>query len=482
VTLTLFGVLTIAISLWLMLRGTSLQQFSFVIYSSLLGGSSAINLPALGGSSIRPFLLAFLMLFLRLALTRIGGLSALLRGFRNNIALVAFCAYGILGAMILPHVFAGRVELVPMRPINLRNDLTDRYPLSFSSQNITAAFYFVGTLLSVAVGDILARREGAPRTLVNVFVATSWLHIGFGVLGVLLKLTHHEQLLGFFRNAGYAQLDHEYQGYVRITGIMPETSVYAAYGFQALVVTAELWLRGVRPAATGAVSLAMALILLLSTSSSAYVGLAGYAALLILRWMIFPQALGTRKAAILAACTVGGIAAVLALAVALPHVTVQLQGMLEHMTVDKANSKSAYERGVWARQGFDAFRASHGLGVGPGSFRSSSSLTAIIGAMGVIGMVTYLGYLLQILKPWRDSTFRPGGTERQAVGAAVGWSLIAGMIPGLVGAPSPDPGVLFGVMAAMSLVWRDVRERASAPRYAPVLPDRPVASAARKIV
>jgi len=458
VTLTLFGVLTIAISLWLMLRGTSLQQFAFVIYASLLGGSSAINLPALGGSSIRPFLLAFLMLFLRLALTRIGGFSALLRGFRHNIALVGFCAYGIVGAMILPHVFAGQVDLVPMRPINLRNNLTDRYPLAFSSQNITAAFYFVGTLLSVAVGDILARREGAHRTLVNTFVATGWLHIGFGVLGVVLKLTHHEQLLGFFRNANYAQLDHEYQGFVRITGIMPEASVYAGYGFQMLVITTELWLRGIRAKATGAVSLTMALILLLSTSSSAYVGLAGYAVLLVLRWMIFPQALGTRKAAILVSCVVGGLAAVLALAVALPHFTAQLQGMLEHMTVDKGSSRSASERGAWARQGFDAFRASYGLGVGPGSFRSSSNITAIIGAMGVIGVVAYVAYLAQVLKPWRDSTFRPIDVgDLQSVGVAISWSLIAGNIPALVNASSPDPGVMFGILASMTLVWRGVR-------------------------
>jgi hypothetical protein len=475
-TLTIFGVLTIVISLWLMFRGTALQQFTFVILSSLLGGSSAINLPALGGSSIRPFLLAFLMLFARLVVTRVGGASAILRAVRKNVLLVCFCAYGVIGALILPRVFAGQVDLVPMRPITLQYAVVTQLPLAFSSQNITAAFYLSGTLLGVVVGDILARRPGAHRVVVNTFLLTSWAHMGLGVLGLALKLLHHEELLSFFRNASYAQLDNEYRGWIRITGVMPEASVYAGYGFMMLVITTEFWLRDLRTKLSGFTSLAMALILLLSTSSSAYVGMAGDAVVLLLRWMIFPAGLGTRKAVVLLACSMGAVIAFLGLAVAMPRIMVQLQDMLHHMTLDKANSQSAYERGIWARQGLDAFMTSLGLGVGPGSFRSSSSLLAIVGSMGVIGIITYLGYLLQVLKPWRESTFRPVSNEVQAVGVALSWTLIAGPIPALVNAASPDPGQNFAIMAAMTLVWRGVASRA--PHRSPA----PVARAAPEVM
>ncbi len=51
----------------------------------------------------------------------------------------------------------------------------------------------------------------------------------------------------------------------------------------------------------------------------------------------------------------------------------------------KAESVSGRQRAFWAGQSVSAFLQSFGLGVGPGSFRSSSLLTAVLGATGVIG-------------------------------------------------------------------------------------------------
>lgn len=475
-TLTLFGVVTILISLWLMLRASALAQFTFVIITFVFGGAAAINLPALGGSSIRPSLLAFILLFGRLILTPSGELSAILRAVRKNLPLIVFCAYGILGALILPRVFQGQIDVVPMRPLKFRTDLVEKFPLIFSSQNFTAAFYLGGTLLGALVGDIIARRHGAHRRLADAVVAASWLHIGFGLLGVVLKPMGLEQVLNFFRNGAYAQLDHAYKGYVRITGIMPEASAYADFAFAMLAITTELWLRGIRERWTGFTSLGLLVILVLSSSSSAYVGLAGYAVVMLLRWLVFPQGLGVRKGAVLLACAVGAGVAVGIMLMIFPAAAAQVGDMLKHMTLDKADSQSANERGIWARQGWEAFLVSYGLGVGPGSFRSSSIVMALLGSVGLIGALAFLWYLMRVLKPWRNSTFHPPPSEVQAAGVAVGWAVLIGIIPALVNSPSPDPGVLFAVTAAMSLVWRDARERARA--RPPVQAPGPVASPA----
>ena len=461
-TLTLFGVLTLAISFWLMLRRTALEQFTFVILTFVFGGAAAINLPALGGSSIRPSLLAFILLFVRLILTPSGELSAVLRAGRKNLPLIVFCAYGILGAFILPRIFQGQIDLVPMRPIKFRTDLVVKLPLLFSSQNITSAFYLCGTLLGVLAGDIIARRNGAHRRLVDAIVIASWLHIGFGALGVALRMVHLEHVLNFFRNGAYAQLDHAYKGYVRITGVMPEASTYADFAFVMLALTTEFWLRGVRERWTGFTSLGMLVILVLSSSSTAYVALAGYAVVLLLRWLIFPQSFGVRKVAVLLACAVGAAVASAVTLIAFPGAAMQVTDMLEHMTVGKVDSQSANERGVWARQGWEAFLVSHGLGVGPGSFRSSSIATALLGSGGVIGTLAFLWYLMRVLKPWRNSTFHPSRNEIQAAGAAISWAVPIGLLPAMVNSASADPGVLFAICASMGLVWRDARERTPA--------------------
>ncbi|MEJ0022943.1 MAG: hypothetical protein WDN76_05520 [Alphaproteobacteria bacterium] len=95
--------------------------------------------------------------------------------------------------------------------------------------------------------------------------------------------------LDVFRNGLYAQLDQSTAGLRRVAGIFPEASVYAAYGFMLLVFNVELWLRGILPRWSGTGAVAMATILLISTSSSAYIGLASYAIVLLTRLGLVPR-------------------------------------------------------------------------------------------------------------------------------------------------------------------------------------------------
>jgi hypothetical protein len=104
----------------------------------------------------------------------------------------------------------------------------------------------------------------------------------------------------------------------------------------------------------------------------------------------------------------------------------------------------------WAMQGINAFTFSMGLGIGAGSFRSSSLIMAIIGSMGVIGIVTFVASCAVLFlprKPMEDKT-------RQAISEATAWAAVAGLIPAMVMLGAPDPGMEFAAFAGISLALR----------------------------
>jgi hypothetical protein len=66
-------------------------------------------------------------------------------------------------------------------------------------------------------------------------------------------------------------------------------------------------------------------------------------------------------------------------------------------------------------------------------------------------------------------------TEDQAIRASFGWAAIFALLPALLGLPTPDPGILFGIFAGVaSSDLKLLAQRSSAsPRFnLQVLPNR----------
>jgi hypothetical protein len=464
---TWIGLVIVLIGALLLIRSSAVSMFSFVLFMSLLGGSAAIVLPALGGSSIPPTYLALGFLAARILLPGSGTVSLVGPALRDNMALAVFCLYGAITAFLLPRLFADALNVTPMHSSDLRH-IFDTRPLGFSSQNITTAVYMIGALLGAVLAAAAARtREAAPRILA-AFAWLTWAHVALGLIATALTAAGQQGIIDVFRNGSYAQLDQQYQGFIRISGLFPEASSYAAHGVVLLILMAEAWLRDLRPRLTGPAALAMALTLVFSTSSSAYVGLAGYAVILLGRGLLLPGSVPGGKVLTLALFGFITVLAGVLAAVASPSLLAQLVDMIQHMTVDKADSHSGLQRGFWARQGIDAFQVSYGLGVGAGSFRSSSILTAIAGSMGVIGLVSFAAAIWATLKPLRASTYGGAQVPRdQAIGACCGWAAVIGLLPAMVASPSPDPGLLFGLLAGLAVALRAVPVAAIA-RPAPI--------------
>ena len=455
--LTLFGI-------YLYFRPPA-SMLVFTCVCTLFPATSAIDLPALGGSSIPPALWSLAFLGIRLTRRDVLSSPALALGPLKNAWLIMFCVYCAATALVLPRIFAGRILLVPMGQATL-----GFVPLHVSPQNITQAVYMLGTAFAAVVATIFATQEGSPKIVVRAFVVITWIHAVTGILDIAFSLAHIQGAFDFIRTGSYSQLDQATGQFHRISAMCPEPSVFAALGATYFVFMSELWLRRIESGRTGPAALVMFVVLGLSTSSTAYVALLAYTAVLLGRGLVFPRSLPLDRAIILVAVAVAGVAAGMVILLSRPSFAAQFSSIIADMTVHKAQSSSGMERSTWAKQGWDAMKASHGLGVGVGSFRSSSIFTAILGAVGPAGLIVFVGYCIQVAKFGRRSTYFPSADERRSAGAAAGWTALITLAPAAFTWASADPGVLFGVLAGLSLGWRSgvSLRRPSVVAHAPI--------------
>jgi hypothetical protein len=158
--------------------------------------------------------------------------------------------------------------------------------------------------------------------------------------------------------------------------------------------------------------------------------------------------------------------------IASPDLVGAMVDVVKEMTVDKSTSYSGLQRLYWTKQGWELFLASYGLGVGPGSFRSSSMFVAILGSMGVIGIVSFLAYLWVVFQPWRRSSWGWSPNPVENLGGALGSAALLSLIPGAVSSATAVPGVSFAILAGASLALRPfvLGLRLDQPRHADEIP------------
>jgi hypothetical protein len=483
--LTFIGAVQVLIGLALFVAGSVEAMFAFVLASALFGGSAAILLPLLGGSSIPPVQFALLFAAMRLLVPGAGQMATIGRALRANAWLVGFVAYGVVIAFIAPRLFAGQIDVTPLRGrVEARYVSTLAYvysvrPLAFSPQNLTTAVYLLGTLLAALASYVACGRERGRAVLVRTLAIVGIAHALTGFASIALKGTPAEVVLSVFRNASYAQLDHAYLGFVRMTGLFPEASGYANYALLLFVFAFECWLRRIDPRWTGPAAALLGAALVLSTSSTAYAGLPVYGAVVLLRAVLFPGALPADRALWIAAALVMAVALGSAMMIWQPSFADAFGDMIRHMTVEKGESLSGLQRKFWAWQGIDAFLKSGGIGIGPGSFRSSSLATAVLGCTGVIGAVTLLMHFLRAFGPLRQSTWTPVADTALSTAAACGWAMMMGVATSSISSPSCDPGTDIAVLggAALALRRQQAARRAAAPISAQTPLREPVSAA-----
>jgi hypothetical protein len=445
---TITGLLICLVGAYLLFR-PKIEMLAFAFFCTLLPAASAIDLPALGHSSIPPAMLSLAFLALQVIRSQAWrgpemGLSA-----TKNAWLILYCLYCAVTAMVLPRMFSGLINLIPMGQAGL-----GFVPLKVTAQNTTQAVYLLGTGFGALCATLFSTQKTSPLVIVTTLVVITWIHALTGLMDVALNAVHIQGAFDFARTGAYAQLDQGVDGFHRISALCNEPSVYATLGSTYFVFMCELWLRGISPKQTGPAALIMVIVLALSTSSTAYVFIVCYGAILLARTLIVRGSISFRHASLILGLVVAGLLIALTVMLLSPHFAAEVATTVAEMTIGKTQSQSGIERGLWAKQGLDAMIFTHGLGVGVGSFRSSSLVTAILGSVGPAGLIVFLGYCAQVAKFGRRSSYASQVEPRVGAGAAAGWTALLTLAPAAVSWPSADPGLLFALMAGLSLGWR----------------------------
>jgi hypothetical protein len=456
---TVTGFLICLIGAYLLFR-PRIEMLAFTCVCTLLPAASAIDLPALGQSSIPPAMLSLAFLAAQVIVSGAWRAPELGLAVTKNSWLILYCLYCAATALVLPRLFAGLINLIPMGQAGL-----GFVPLRVTAQNTTQAIYILGTGFAAVCATLFSTQKKSPALIVATLVVVTWIHALTGALDLAFNALHIQGAFDFARTGAYAQLNQGVGGFHRISALCSEPSVYATLGATYFVFMCELWLRGVSPGRTGPAALVMLVMLALSTSSTAYIFIPCYGAILLARAAAVRGALGARQAGLILGLAVCGLVIVLTVAVLKPRLAADIATTVAELTIGKAQSESGIERGLWAKQGLDAMVATHGLGVGVGSFRSSSLVTAILGSVGPAGLIVLIGYCAQVAKLGRRSSYASRVDRRVGAGAAAGWTALMTLAPAALSWPSADPGLLFALMAGLSLGWRS--PAAAAPAVEP---------------
>jgi hypothetical protein len=437
------------------------------LFFSIFGGGAAF---LVGRSTITPvsFAVALLLAHLLLSMFRRADHASL--GAKTNGWLAFFCIYGAVTAYLLPKVFNKALAVTPLSASARTQDFLVA-PVHLGLQNYTTAIYLLATLAAGVCAGAAAADPKSKRMLVVWGIVIAWVNNLFGLFSAIAPSS---AVLKFFRNAAYAELLQSTEDYSRVTGVFPEASAYASFAFMWFVFMIELWLRNVASRWTFVTALGVGAMIIACTSTTGYAALAAYAVILAVRALITPRSIPVSKLVLGAMVGLAAMALALLLINLYPNVIPALGKAAKSILLTKSETVSGRHRLFFAQTAIKAFKVTWGLGVGAGSFRSSSLVLAILGSMGVIGAIAFAGHFIRVLKPLRRDTYELPGDPTKAVGVAAAWAACAGLIPQILSSSTPDPSYPFAIFAGLALGWRYLPRRVPAVQGArPILVPTP---------
>lgn len=431
------------------LGGVSLvASTGFVIYVlvslSLFRTAAAFNLAGTTILSANVFLLFYV-----LRAARRFGPGPLLRAVSPPSAgfwLAGLAVYCVAAAIFFPRLMAGITETISIYRSPDGQTSLELRPLEFNMLYITQLVYFLGGVAAFVSTFALVRLPGGYRHLGRALVLLFLLHILVALVDLGTFMTGTGKLLGFMRDANYAMLvDSEKGGFKRITGSFSEASAFACFTLVLLAIASSLWLDRVQPRLTAVLTAALFVLLVLSTSGTAYVGLAVYCGFLVLYEAVGPLAgRRIRRPSALLALAGLGVFVVLAVPIVAPGLAAGVMEFLDEMLFGKLDSASGRERLMWNQIAFQNFLDSYGLGVGVGGARASSFILVLLSNVGWPGLFLFFLFVASLLaRPPHRSL---DAAERKLVTAmrsGIVGSIVAESIVGAVF----DIGLLFYVLA-----------------------------------
>jgi hypothetical protein len=428
----------------------------------VLGGTTAILLPALGGSTIVVPVMCLPFLVVRAWLESYGS-GAMRQMPKPAFWLCCTVLWGLVCTLFLPRIFEGQVEVMTLDTSGGETG-TRLIPIRPVSGNITQSVFAVGNIAMFLSARYLMRTEKRLIVYRDAVLMLAALNCAAAVINLGEFYAGFPPLLQYVRTA-YAVFETGEQrgtGMMRIHGTFPETSAFSAFSLTLFGFTFNLWLNRVRPLVSGTLSLLLLIFLMFSTSGTAYAGIIIYGAILTFTLVRRGYLEGRiPRVALLVTGALMVLTILGALVLAEAPIAMRVANFFQVTVVNKMESESGETRAAWNHQAWQNFIDTYGLGVGIGTARASSFLLVLLSNVGVLGTLLYGTFLWHVLRP----PPRSQGTTFDQISQAARHAVLASLSAALLSGTAFDrgPGFYLYAAAATLRARRSAEERDLAP-------------------
>ena len=456
-TIDLIGWLTVlyAITMLQVAAGTMIGMFSFAL---IFQAAAAVKLFGIGVTPSHLLLIVFIFAIWKRNYD-FSLLREICRPPNPGFWMILLGFYCLLTGMFLPRLFQGVTFVYPIG--STAYEASDSpVPLGPSSGNWTQSVYMLGsTVVFLATSLFLSHRRATRQIAVALLIYSGGILL-FGLADLITDAVGAGAALDFIHNGNYTfHLNEAVVGLKRIAGSYSEASAFANATLGALGFTLGLFINGVFPLVAAVLSLAEIGMLILSTSSTGYVGL--FFVIVGAYWLALKDLIGgqARYTSFLFVVFTPLVTTCAVLpALMNPSVSSSMNQVAQAVVYDKASSGSAMERQALNDQAIVNVLDTVGMGTGNGSVRTSSFPLAVVANLGIVGCLIYGALLFWVF--FGRVTEVEVGLERsvQAAARLGAWgSLAAACISGTL----VDLGLPFFVFAAISCSV--IRDRPGVP-------------------
>ena len=391
--------------------------YRLFVFWTLFSASSAVNIgEGDNGSALQAWMFFALLWLLRLFLERLSTLSFAIdrRVLHPCLWLIAFLAVASI-SLVMPVHINGRLAIESP----FLGD-TAEAPLYLTSHNITQLLYLIfGCIVAICVAHSNLRDEDRHETERVIMISAVFISV-WGLFQFFCNVTGIPYPDFIFNNSGSASGKGFMQtldiGISRISSTAVEPSVLAQSLITLLPLTLPAWQgRGSVlsvPIDRGAAVL-FVLLLILSTSSTAYLGLF-ILGVLFVALLLRTRAISRGKAILISVfATVAVVGAVATAVFSIPFVSEIVNSVL----LSKSTSGSGLERVMTIGLAYGYFQQYPILGIGWGSATSHDLIVKLLSNVGIIGALTFLAAMLSVMRAnWRalNTDVLPSSLSRSA--------------------------------------------------------------------
>jgi len=447
---TVVGLLVLGLGL-ICLFASPMFAIATIVYLSLFGSAAAINMPALGGASVpvAPFFAPFVAFRALLISKGYNRIIAPLSFPKPGFWLVVAVLYGGLAAFLIAPHFYNEILVYPIARSEEGIGVFLQRPLQFSSGNITQTFYAIGEVVLFGAIGALASTYPRKQVFLDLLVNLGIAHILLSAIDLATFYTNTGVLIDWLRSANYQTWQSAtVAGMKRLSAFFPEASLYSIYGMTIAGIMLGLVLSGYRERLTRVLFACTLVLLLISTSSTAYIAvpLGGVVLCLYAVKRAAMQSEGKALLFVFAILTVVVTVSVLAV-LFVPQISSTVNDLIDKTLVNKLGTDSGADRSRLNEGAFQTLLDSIGLGVGLGGARTSSFVLTLLSNLGVFGACLYALFLLTTLQA---KSMTPGNRPEMILRRASRFGMIGGLIGASISLSIFELGPLFYILAAFA--------------------------------